>query len=50
MSLPNWCAWSASAPALIGREVGILESLVNEFSQFARFPVARLAPADPNRS
>ena len=25
-----------------------LESLVNEFSQFARFPAARLAPADLN--
>jgi two-component system, NtrC family, nitrogen regulation sensor histidine kinase NtrY len=34
--------------ALIGREVGTLEGLVNEFSQFARFPVARLAPADTN--
>jgi two-component system, NtrC family, nitrogen regulation sensor histidine kinase NtrY len=34
--------------ALIGREVGTLEALVNEFSQFARFPVARLAPMDPN--
>lgn len=34
--------------ALIGREVGTLEALVNEFSRFARFPVARLAPTDPN--
>ena len=34
--------------ALIAREVGTLEGLVNEFSQFARFPIARLAPADPN--
>ena len=25
-----------------------LESLVDEFSQFARFPAARLAPADVN--
>ncbi len=33
---------------LIGREVGALEGLVNEFSQFARFPVARLSAADPN--
>ena len=33
---------------LIGREVGTLEALVNEFSQFVRFPVARLTPADPN--
>jgi PAS domain S-box-containing protein len=34
--------------ALIAREVGTLKTLVSEFSQFARFPVARLAPADPN--
>ena len=34
--------------ALIGREVGTLEALVNEFSRFARFPVARLTPTDPN--
>jgi nitrogen fixation/metabolism regulation signal transduction histidine kinase len=34
--------------ALIASEVGTLEGLVNEFSQFARFPAARLAPADPN--
>jgi two-component system nitrogen regulation sensor histidine kinase NtrY len=34
--------------ALIAREVGTLEALVNEFSRFVRFPVARLAPTDPN--
>jgi two-component system nitrogen regulation sensor histidine kinase NtrY len=34
--------------ALIEREVAALESLVGEFSQFARFPTARLSPADPN--
>ncbi|HJY85950.1 MAG TPA: ATP-binding protein [Candidatus Acidoferrales bacterium] len=33
---------------LIEREVTALESLVNEFSQFARFPAARLVSADPN--
>ncbi len=33
---------------LIEREVQTLESLVNEFSQFARFPAARLAPSDAN--
>lgn len=33
---------------LIEREVQTLESLVNEFSQFARFPAARLAPTDVN--
>ncbi len=34
--------------ALIEREVAALGSLVDEFSQFARFPTARLVPADPN--
>ena len=34
--------------ALIAREVGTLKTLVSEFSQFARFPVARLAPVEPN--
>jgi len=33
---------------LIEREVAALESLVDEFSQFARFPTARLVPADTN--
>ena len=33
---------------LIEREVAALESLVDEFSQFARFPTARLVPTDPN--
>lgn len=33
---------------LIQREVQTLESLVNEFSQFARFPAARLASSDVN--
>ncbi len=33
---------------LIEREVAALESLVDEFSQFARFPTARLVSADPN--
>ena len=41
-ALVNECA------SLIGREVGTLEALVNEFSQFARFPVARFAAVDPN--
>jgi two-component system nitrogen regulation sensor histidine kinase NtrY len=39
---------AAECAALIEREVQTLESLVNEFSQFARFPSARLAPADLN--
>jgi PAS domain S-box-containing protein len=34
--------------SLIEREVGALESLVGEFSQFARFPTARLSSAYPN--
>jgi two-component system, NtrC family, nitrogen regulation sensor histidine kinase NtrY len=33
---------------MIRREVAALKSLVDEFSQFARFPAARLAPADLN--
>jgi len=38
----------AECAGLIEREVQTLESLVNEFSQFARFPAARLASADVN--
>jgi PAS domain S-box-containing protein len=38
----------AECAGLIEREVHVLESLVDEFSQFARFPSARLAPADLN--
>jgi two-component system nitrogen regulation sensor histidine kinase NtrY len=33
---------------LIEREVATLAGLVNEFSQFVRFPAAKLAPADAN--
>jgi two-component system, NtrC family, nitrogen regulation sensor histidine kinase NtrY len=39
---------AAECAGLIEREVKTLESLVDEFSQFARFPTARLAPADLN--
>jgi two-component system, NtrC family, nitrogen regulation sensor histidine kinase NtrY len=39
---------SAECAGLIEREVQTLESLVDEFSQFARFPAARLAPSDLN--
>lgn len=39
---------SAECAGLIEREVQTLESLVDEFSQFARFPAARLASADLN--
>jgi len=38
----------AECAGLIEREVRVLESLVDEFSQFARFPSARMAPADLN--
>lgn len=38
----------AECAALIEREVQTLETLVNEFSEFARFPAAKLAPADLN--
>jgi two-component system nitrogen regulation sensor histidine kinase NtrY len=39
---------TAECAGLIEREVQALESLVGEFSQFARFPAAKLAPADLN--
>jgi two-component system nitrogen regulation sensor histidine kinase NtrY len=39
---------AAECAALIGREVQTLESLVDAFSQFARFPSARLAATDLN--
>jgi nitrogen fixation/metabolism regulation signal transduction histidine kinase len=39
---------AAECAVLIEREVQTLESLVDEFSQFARFPSARLAPTDLN--
>ena len=38
----------AECAGLIEREVQTLSSLVNEFSQFARFPAARLAPTNVN--
>jgi two-component system, NtrC family, nitrogen regulation sensor histidine kinase NtrY len=39
---------AAQCAGLIEREVQTLESLVEEFSQFARFPAARLMPSDMN--
>jgi len=39
---------AAECATLIEREVQTLKSLVDQFSQFARFPAARLAPADMN--
>jgi two-component system, NtrC family, nitrogen regulation sensor histidine kinase NtrY len=41
-------ALAAECAGLIGHEVETLKSLVDEFSQFARFPAARLEPADLN--
>ncbi len=38
----------ADCASLIEREVQTLESLVDEFSQFARFPSAKLVPTDLN--
>jgi two-component system, NtrC family, nitrogen regulation sensor histidine kinase NtrY len=39
---------AAECAGLIEREAQTLSSLVNEFSQFARFPAARLGPAGVN--
>ncbi|MDE3170207.1 MAG: HAMP domain-containing protein, partial [Acidobacteriota bacterium] len=39
---------AAECASLIEREVQTLESLVGEFSRFARFPSARLTPSDVN--
>lgn len=44
----EWPQLVAECAGLIEREVQTLESLVDEFSQFARFPAARLAPTDVN--
>src|SRR5579862_709658 len=41
-SAPELTRLVAECSALIGQEVGTLEGLVNEFSQFARFPIAHL--------
>lgn len=44
----EWPQLVAECAGLIEREVQTLESLVDEFSQFARFPSARLAATDVN--
>lgn len=44
----EWPQLVAECAGLIEREVQTLESLVDEFSRFARFPSARLAPTDLN--
>ena len=45
---PELVRLAGECSSLIQREVATLESLVTEFSQFARFPTAKLAPANPN--
>ncbi len=44
----EFCGVVAECARLIGQEVESLKSLVDEFSQFARFPAARLELADLN--
>jgi two-component system, NtrC family, nitrogen regulation sensor histidine kinase NtrY len=45
---PELAQISQECARLIVREVATLSSLVNEFSQFVRFPTAKLEPTDPN--
>ena len=45
---PELAALVQECARLIEREVSTLASLVNEFSQFVRFPTAKLAPTDAN--
>lgn len=45
---PEFPALVAECAGLIGHEVEALKSLVDEFSQFARFPAARLEVTDLN--
>ncbi|HUL35005.1 MAG TPA: ATP-binding protein [Candidatus Eisenbacteria bacterium] len=45
---PELARISQECASLIVREVSTLSSLVNEFSQFVRFPTARLQPTDAN--
>jgi len=44
----EWRALVSECAALTEREAALLKSLVDEFSQFARFPAARPVPADLN--
>jgi two-component system nitrogen regulation sensor histidine kinase NtrY len=48
VSPPEFTAVVAECAGLISHEVEALKELVDEFSQFARFPAARLEPADLN--
>ncbi len=45
---PELVQLARECAALIEREVGTLAALVNEFSQFVRFPTAKLQPTDAN--
>jgi two-component system nitrogen regulation sensor histidine kinase NtrY len=45
---PELVKLAGECSGLIEREVRVLESLVGEFSQFARFPTAKLSPVSPN--
>ncbi len=44
----DFAALARECTALIEREVATLKSLVDEFSQFARFPAAKTEPAEVN--
>jgi two-component system nitrogen regulation sensor histidine kinase NtrY len=48
LARPEFEKLAAECASLIEREVQTLESLVGEFSRFARFPAARLAASDIN--
>lgn len=45
---PELASLIGECAGLIEREVSTLKSLVDEFSQFARFPTAKLTPLDAN--
>jgi PAS domain S-box-containing protein len=45
---PELARLTQECSSLIVREVATLSSLVNEFSQFVRFPTAKLQPTDAN--
>jgi len=45
---PDLARIAQECAGLIEREVATLSALVNEFSQFVRFPTARLLPTDTN--
>jgi two-component system, NtrC family, nitrogen regulation sensor histidine kinase NtrY len=47
---PELARIAQECSGLIVREVATLSALVNEFSQFVRFPTAKLEPTDANRA